>query len=78
MQIDVDGETIAKVNSLKYLGAIKTSTGSCSEDIKERLGRKGQTRAYWMTIKLDSNSLPRLSKEKWLSLDMHAETTSAI
>ena len=26
--IDVDGEAIAKVNSFKYLGAIKTSTGS--------------------------------------------------
>ena len=37
--IDVDGETIATVNSFKYLGAIKTSTGSCSEDIKARIGR---------------------------------------
>ena len=32
----------------------------------------GQTRAYWMTFKLDANYLPKLSKEKWLSLDMHA------
>ena len=39
VSIDVDGETIAKVNSFKYLGAIKTSTGSCSEDIKARIGR---------------------------------------
>ena len=31
VSIDVDGETIDKVNNL---GAIKTSTGSCSEDIK--------------------------------------------
>ena len=37
--INVDGETIAKVNSFKYLGAIKTSTGSCSEYIKTRIGR---------------------------------------
>ena len=37
--IDVDGETIDKVNSFKYLGAIKTSTGSCSEDVKARIGR---------------------------------------
>ena len=39
VSIDVDGETIDKVNSFKYLGAIKTSTGSCSEDIKARIGR---------------------------------------
>ena len=29
-----------------------------------------------MNFKLDANSLPKLSKEKWLSLDMHAETIS--
>ena len=34
MYIDVGGETIDKVNSFKYLGVIKTSTGGCSEDIK--------------------------------------------
>ena len=39
VSIDVDGETIDKVNSFKYLGAIKTSTGSCSEDVKARIGR---------------------------------------
>ena len=39
MSIDVDGETIAKVNAFKYIGAIKTSTGSCSEDIKATIGR---------------------------------------
>ena len=39
VSIDVDGETIAKVNSFKYLAAIKTNTGSCSEDIKARIGR---------------------------------------
>ena len=39
VSIDVDGETIAKVNSFKYLVAIKTSTDSCSEDIKARIGR---------------------------------------
>ena len=37
VSIDVDGETIDKVNSFKYLGAIKTSTDSCSEDIKARI-----------------------------------------
>ena len=39
VSIDVYGETIAKVNSFKYLGAIKPSTGSCSEDIIARIGR---------------------------------------
>ena len=39
VSIDVDGETIDKVNSFKYFGAIKTSTGSCSEDVKARIGR---------------------------------------
>ena len=34
VSIDVDGETIDKVYSFKYLGAIETNTGSCSEDIK--------------------------------------------
>ena len=38
VSIDVDGETIAKVNSFKYLGAIKISTGSCSQDINARIG----------------------------------------
>ena len=48
VSIDVDGETIAKVNSFKYLGAIKSNTGSCSEDIKERIGRakKATTELY--------------------------------
>ena len=49
VSIDVDGETIAKVNSFKYLGAIKTSTGSCSEDIKARIGR-----AKKATMELDT------------------------
>ena len=31
VSIDIDGETIAKVNSFKYLGTIKTSTGSCQK-----------------------------------------------
>ena len=34
--------------------------------------------AYQMNSKLDANSLPKLSKEKRLSLDMHAETISVI
>ena len=49
VSIDVDGETIAKANSFKYLGAIKTSTGSCSEDIKARIGR-----AKKATMELDT------------------------
>ena len=39
VSIDVNGETIDKVNAFKYLGAIKTSMGSCSEDVKARIGR---------------------------------------
>ena len=39
VSIDADGETTDNVNSFKYLGAIKTSTGSCSEDIIARIGR---------------------------------------
>ena len=39
LSIDVDGETIAKVNSFKYLGAIKTSKGNCSEDFKAIIRR---------------------------------------
>ena len=49
VSIDVDGKTIAKVNSLKYLVAIKTSTGSCSEDIKARIGRSKKA-----TMELDT------------------------
>ena len=49
VSIDIDGETIAKVNSFKYLGTIKTSTGSCSEDIKARIGR-----AKKATMELDT------------------------
>ena len=39
VSIDVDGEMIAEVNFFKYLGAIKTNAGSCSEEIKARIGR---------------------------------------
>ena len=49
VSIDVDGETIDKLNSFKYLGAIKTSTGSCSEDVKARIGR-----AKKATMELDT------------------------
>ena len=49
LPIDVDEETIAKVNSFKYIGAIKTSTGSCSEDIKASIGR-----AKISTMELDT------------------------
>ena len=45
VSIDVDGETIDKVNSFKYLGAIKTSTGSCSEDVKAR--KEGPRKPQW-------------------------------
>ena len=48
MSIDIDGETTAKVNSFKYIGTIKTSTGSCSEDIKA-IGR-----AKKATMELDT------------------------
>ncbi len=43
VSIDVDGETIAKVNSFKYLGVIKTSTGICSQGIKAIIGRNRGT-----------------------------------
>ncbi len=49
VSIDVDGETIAKVNSFKYIGAIKTTTGSCSKDTKARIGR-----AKKATMELDT------------------------
>ena len=45
----IDGETIAKVNELKYIGVIKTNTGSCSEDIKAIIGR-----AKKATMELDT------------------------
>ena len=48
-KLEVDGETMAKVNAFKYLGAIKTSMGSCSEDIKARIGR-----AKKATMELDT------------------------
>ena len=40
----------------------------------DKLDGEKDKRAYWMNFKLDANSLPKLSKEKWLFLDMHAET----
>ena len=49
VSIDFDGETIDEVNSFKYLGAIKTSMGSCSENIKARIGR-----AKKASMKLDT------------------------
>ena len=39
VSIDVDVETIAKINSFKYRGTSNTSTGSNSEDIKARIRR---------------------------------------
>ena len=38
VSIGIGRETIAKVNSFKYIGATKTNTGSCSEDINARIG----------------------------------------
>ena len=49
VSIDVDGETIDKVNSFTYRGSIMTSTGSCSEDIKARM-----TKAKNATMELDT------------------------
>ena len=60
VSIDVDGETIDKVNSFRYLGAIKTSTGSCSEDDKARKGRAKKASWNWMQLgkieELENNS----------------------
>ena len=50
VSIDVVGETIAKVNSFKYLGAIKTSTDSYSEDIKARIGMAKKAPIGWIQI----------------------------
>ena len=49
VSIDVDGETIDKVNSFKYIGLINTSMGSSSEVIKARIGR-----AKKATMELDT------------------------
>ena len=54
---DVDGEMIAKVNSFKYNGAIKTSTGSCSDDIKARIGRTKKATVELDTIWKDRENL---------------------
>ena len=40
---------MTKINSFKFIGAIKTSTGSCSEDTKARIGR-----AEKATMELDT------------------------
>ena len=40
--------------------------------------KKANKSMYWMNFKQDANSLPNLSKDKWLSLDMHAETIGVI
>ena len=51
LNIHVDGKKIVKVNSFnfKYHGGIKSSKGSCSEDIKARIGRVKKT-----TMELDT------------------------
>ena len=43
-------EMIDKVNSFKYLGAIKSNTGSCSEDIKTIIGTANKA-----TMEIDTN-----------------------
>ena len=53
MSTDVDEETIAKVNSFKYLGVIKKSTGSCSEDIKASIGRAKKSTRELDTMRKD-------------------------
>ena len=67
VSIDVDGETIAKVNSFTYIGAIKTSTGSCSEDIKARIGRANKA-----TMELDT-----IWKDRGIRKDMKLVKLSA-
>ena len=44
----------------------------------DKLDGEKDKRAYCMNFKQDANSLPKLSKEKWLSFDMHAETIGVI
>ena len=39
---------------------------------------KDKQECYRMNFKQDTNSLPKLSNEKWLSLEMHAETIRVI
>ena len=46
--IGVDGETIAKVNSFKYIGAINSNTGSWSEDTKASVGRAKKATWNWI------------------------------
>ena len=48
VSIDVDGETIAKVNSFKYIGATNTNTDSCSEDTKARGGMAKKATWNWI------------------------------
>ena len=68
VSVDVDGETIARVNSFKYLGAIKTSTGSCSEDIKTRIGR-----AKKATMELDT-----IWKERGIRKELKMKSVKAL
>ena len=68
VSIDVDGETIAKVNSFKYLGAIKTSTGSCSDDTKARNGR----------AKKDTMELATIWKNRGIRKELKLKLVKAI
>ena len=44
----------------------------------DKLDGEKDKQKYWMNFKQDANSLPNLSKVKWLSLDMHAATIGVI
>ena len=66
--IDVDGETIDKVNSFKYIGAIKTSTGSCSEDVKARIGR----------VKKATMELDTIGKDRGIRKELNMKLAKAL
>ena len=69
VSIDVDGETRANVNSFKYIGATKTSTGSCSEDINAIIGRVKTT-----IMELDTTWKARgIRKELIYGQSLHTE-----
>ena len=69
--IAVDVETIYKVNAFKYLGAIKTSTDSCSEDTKGGIGK-----AKKATMELDTIWKQRNSKIPQYEIGERAHMTS--
>ena len=68
VSIDIDGETIAKENAIRYLGNIKTSTGRCSEYIKARIGR-----AKKATMELDT-----IWKDRGIRKELHMKLIKAL